>query len=220
MISPLLSNIYLNEVDKMLEKAKEVTRREGWDAMEYARFADDMVVVVDPHWRNHELWKKVEQRLREEISKLKVDVNEDKSRVVNLKDDETFCFLGFDFRRTRTRADRWMPLKTPALKKRTALLQKLKEQFGRFESQPVARVIEVINPILRGWVNYFAIGNSSRCFQYVRDWVEKKVRRHLARACKRSGFGWKRWSKAFLYETLGLFDNYKVKYGAKKVVPA
>jgi len=220
VISPLLSNIYLNEVDKMLEKAKEVTRREGWDAMEYARFADDMVVVVDPHWRNHELWRKVEKRLREEIGQLKVDVNEDKSRVVNLKDDETFCFLGFDFRRTRTRADRWMPLKTPALKKRTALLQKLKEQFGRFESQPVARVIEVINPILRGWVNYFAIGNSSRCFQYVRDWVEQKVRRHWAGACKRSGFGWKRWSKAFLYETLGLFDNYKVKYGAKKVVPA
>ena len=116
VISPLLSNIYLNEVDKMLEKAKEVTKRDGWDAMEYARFADDLVVVIDPHWRNHDLWKKVEQRIREEIGKLKVDVNEDKSRVVNLKDGETFCFLGFDFRRIRSRADRWMPLKTPALK--------------------------------------------------------------------------------------------------------
>ena len=59
--------------------------------------ATHLVVVVDPHWRNHDLWKKVEQRIREEIGKLKVDVNEGKSRVVNLKDGETFCFLGSTF---------------------------------------------------------------------------------------------------------------------------
>ena len=34
-----------------------------------------------------------------------------------------------------------------------------------------------------------------RCFSYIRDWVEKKIRRHLARACQRRGFGWKRWSR-------------------------
>ena len=54
----------------------------------------------------------------------------------------------------------------------------------------------VINPVLRGWVTYFAVGHSSRCFSYVRDWVEKKVRRHLMRARKRRGFRWKRWSIA------------------------
>src|SRR5436853_1928729 len=41
VISPLISNVYLNEVDKMLERAKEVTRYERWTALEYARFADD-----------------------------------------------------------------------------------------------------------------------------------------------------------------------------------
>ena len=40
-------------------------------------------------------------------------------------------------------------------------------------------MIELINPILRDWVTYFAIGESSRCFGYVRDWVEKKVRASL-----------------------------------------
>jgi hypothetical protein len=64
---------------------------------------------------------------------------------------------------------------------------------------------ERFNPILRGWVNYFAIGHSSRCFGYIRDWVEKKIRRHLARAAQRQGFGWKRWSREWLYGTLGLF---------------
>ncbi len=47
VISPLLSNIYLNEVDKMLERAKEVTRHGRYTYIEYARFADDLVVLVD-----------------------------------------------------------------------------------------------------------------------------------------------------------------------------
>jgi hypothetical protein len=47
---------------------------------------------------------------------------------------------------------------TPKLKKRTALLAKLRDVFRRFASQPVGRVIELINPILRGWVNYFCSG--------------------------------------------------------------
>jgi RNA-directed DNA polymerase len=71
-------------------------------------------------------------------------------------------------------------------------------------------VIELINPILRGWVHYFAVGHSSRCFSMVKDWVEKKVRRHLMRARKRRGFGWKRWSSEWLYGTLGLFNDYRV----------
>jgi RNA-directed DNA polymerase len=41
-------------------------------------------------------------------------------------------------------------------------------------------VIARINPVLRGWVNYFAVGHSSECFSFIKDWVEKKVRRHLA----------------------------------------
>ena len=74
------------------------------------------------------------------------------------------------------------------------------------------RLIEQINPILRGWVNYFAVGNSSRCFSFIRSWVEKKIRRHLARACQRHGFGWKRWSTDWLYGTLGLFKQYRVSH--------
>ena len=45
VISPLLSNIYLNEVDCMLEKAREVTREGGQARVQYARFADDLVVL-------------------------------------------------------------------------------------------------------------------------------------------------------------------------------
>jgi RNA-directed DNA polymerase len=102
---------------------------------------------------------------------------------------------------------------THQLKKRTALFAKLREVFRRNVSQPLGRVIKEIkeiNPILRGWVNYFRVGHASRCFSMVRHWVEEKVRRHLMRARGRQGKGWKRWSRDWVYGTLGLFNDYRV----------
>jgi RNA-directed DNA polymerase len=221
VISPLLSNIYLTEVDRMLERAKAATRYGRYDAVEYARFADDLVILVDAHPRHAWLRRAVPVRLRQELAKLQVEVNEEKSATVDLTRGESFGFLGFDFRRVRALSGARRPQLTPKLKKRTALLGKLRELFRRFQSQPVERVIELINPILRGWVNYFAVGHSSRCFNFVQDWVEKKIRRHMMRARKRRGFGWTRWSRQWLYETLGLFDGYRVRRGSSlKALPA
>jgi RNA-directed DNA polymerase len=220
VISPLLSNLYLNEVDKMLERAKAVTRRERWTGVEYARFADDLVILVDSHPRQQWLRQAVEKRLREELAKLQVEVNEEKSRTVDLTRGESFGFLGFEFRRVRSSRGRWMPLLLPKGKKRTALLGKLKEIFRASRSQPVGGVIKKINPILRGWVKYFAIGHSSRCFSFIRNWVETKIRRHLARACQRQGLGWKRWSRELLYGTLGLFSEYLVSYRGSETAVA
>ena len=212
VVSPLLANIYLNEVDKMLERTKEATRKGKYVHLEYARFADDLVILVDGFRKWGGLVKAVYQRLLQELEKLDVQVNREKSRLIDLTRDETLSFLGFDFRRIRTRRGKWGVHMTPRMKARTALLRKLKDVFRRYNSQPVDRVIFLINPILRGWVNYFRIGHSSRCFGYVKDWVEKKTRRHLMRARKLRGFGWTRWSRVWLYETLGLYDDYRVRY--------
>jgi len=212
VISPLLSNVYLNEVDRMLEKAIETTRSGKFTHVQYARFADDMVILIDAHPRQDWLVRAVERRLREEFAKLRVEINEDKSRMVDLKKGESFSFLGFEFRRILSHTGKWRPNVAPKQKKRKALLGKLREIFRSQVSQPVGKVIEVINPILRGWVNYFRVGNSSRCFSMIKAWVEKKVRRHLMRARSRRGCGWKRWSTEWLYRHLGLFNDYQVRY--------
>ena len=209
--SPLLSNIYLTEVDRMLEKAMATTRRGKYTHVQYARFADDLVVLIDSHPRHDWLVKAVERRLREEFAKLGVEINEEKSRMVDLSKGESFPFLGFEYRRILSRKRKWRVQYVPRLKKRTTLLTKLREIFRRYVSQPVGRVIELINPILRGWVNYFAVGHSSRCFTFIKDWVERKIRRHLMRARRRPGFGWTRWSRKWLYERLGLFDEYRLR---------
>jgi RNA-directed DNA polymerase len=210
VISPLLSNLYLTEVDRMLEQAIATTRRGQYTHVQYARFADDLVILIDSHPRHDWLVKAVDRRLREELGKLRVEINEEKSRMVDLSKGEKFSFLGFEFRRILSRNQKWRPHFAPKLKKRTAVFAKLREIFRRYASQPIGRVIELINPILRGWVNYFAVGHSSRCFSMVKDWVEKKARRHLMRVRKRRGFGWKRWSSEWLYGTLGLFNEYRV----------
>ena len=210
VISPLLSNLYLNEVDRMLERAKETTRNGRYTYIEYARYADDLVILVDAYPRHDWLLRAADKRLRQELAKLHVEINEEKSRIVDLGKGESFGFLGFEFRRVRSRKGAWRPDYAPKLKKRTALLQKLREIFRCFQSQPISRVVALINPILRGWVNYFAVGHSSRCFGYVKDWVEKKVRRHLMRARGLRGFGWDRWSRGWRYDRLGLFNGYRV----------
>ena len=221
VISPLLSNLYLNEVDRMLERAKETTHQGKYTYIEYARFADDLVILVDAYKRHDWLIGAVGKRLREEFDKLQVEINDEKSRTVDLGRGESFGFLGFDFRYLRSvHSGAWRPHYTPKLKKRTALLRELKEVFRRHRSQPIERVISLINPVLRGWVNYFAVGHSSECFSFIKDWMEKKIRRHLAHAQKRKGFGWKRWNRRWLYDTLRLFNGYRVRRDTLKVAPA
>lgn len=212
VISPLLSNLYLNEVDKMLERAKEVTRQGRYTYIEYARFADDLVILVDGFRKWNWLEKAAYRRLLEELNKLDVQVNQEKTRIVDLTKDETFIFLGFDFRRVKTLQGKWGVRITPRMKARTVLLQKLKDVFRRHNAQPVDRVICLINPILRGWVNYFRVGHASGCFGYIKDWVEKKIRRHQMRAMNRCGFGWNRWNRDWFYKNLGLYNDYKVRY--------
>src|SRR6201998_1801796 len=198
VISPLLSNLYLNEVDRMLERAKEATRSGKYTYIEYARVADDLVILIDAYPRHDWLMKAVEKRLREELAKLQVEINEEKSRIVDLGRGERFGFLGFDFRRIRSRRGAWRAHYTPQLKKRMALLRKLKDIFRRYQSQPASRVVQLM----------------------IQDWVEKKIRRHMGRAQNRKGFGWKRWSRQWLYESLQLFDSYRVRRPPPKVAPA
>ena len=169
-----------------------------------------MAIFVDAHRRHDGLLQAVEQRLREELAGLQVTINEEKSRKVDLARGATFSFPGFDCRRVKSQRGAWRPWYTPMRKKRTALLGKGKEICRRHECQPVERVIDLINPLLRGWVRSCAVGASHRCFGFLKDWVEKNVRRHLMRARNRKGFGWKRWRRRWLYDTLRVLHNYRV----------
>ena len=136
VISPCLSNLYLNEVDRMLEKARSTTRRGKCTHVQYARFADDMVILIDSHPRNDWLMKAVDKRLREELAKLRVEINEEKSRIVDLAKGGSFTFLGFEYRLVLGRNRKWRPQFVPKLKKRTALLPSSGRSSGNTSATP------------------------------------------------------------------------------------
>ena len=127
--SPLLSTLSLTEVDRMRARAKEVTRSGKYTYIEYARFADDMVIFVDAHRRHDWLLHAVEPRLREALAVLPVTINAEKSRRGDLARGATFSVLGCDCRRVQSRRGVWRPWYTPRRKKRTVLLRKVKARF-------------------------------------------------------------------------------------------
>jgi RNA-directed DNA polymerase len=217
VISPLLSNIYLNEVDCLLEKAKEVTREGKYTHLEYARFADDIVILVDGHPKWDWLWKGINKRLGEVLSGLQVEINETKTKYVDLIQGACFSFLGFEFRRIKSLRGKWRANYQPLMSARSKLIEKVRTVFEHYASQPLERVAFFINPVLRGWVQYFRVGNSTKCFGYIKDWLTKKIRRHIMRAKKRKGFGWKRWSTKELYERYNIYCDFRVIH--RKVVP-
>lgn len=212
-LSPLISNLYLNGIDQMLEKGKLVTQTNGYENFEYARFADDLIVLVNGKHQNAWLVPAIIKRLHEELAKLGLTINEQKTKIVNFKDPkQSFHFLGFDYRYRKTRQGKDGILRTPRRQARIRLQQKIKATFKAKRGRPLKEVVEIINPILRGWVNYFRIGNSGRCFNVIKDWVQNKVRRHIFKAKQKHGFGWKRWSTEQLYQYTGLFNDYGIRY--------
>src|SRR5258707_14508773 len=96
-----------------------------------------MVILIDSHPRNDWLMRAVDKRLREELAKLRVDINEDKSRTIDLRKGESFAFLWFEYRLVLGRNQKWRPQVVPKTAERTALFAKLTEVFPQHVSQPV-----------------------------------------------------------------------------------
>jgi len=153
----------------MLEKAIDTTRNGKYTYIQYVRYADDLVILIDSYSRHDWLVKAVEKRLREELAKLRVEINEEKAE---------WWTSG-----SREVSDSWGSIfaASEVLKGVAAAVHAKAEEAnggdgeaqGHFPAtcEPTCgAVIEMINPILRGWVNYFAVGHSGRCFTSIKDW--------------------------------------------------
>ena len=154
------------------------------------RFSDDLKVLINKHPSQRWLINTVITRIKEELSKIRVDVNEKKTQVAYLHNGDKLAFLGFDIIRTKSLQGKWFPLATPKMSARTKVIRKMKDLFKKHCSKNISDVIGLINPIIRGWVNYFRYGNSSKCFAYLRYWIHYKIRKHMQRSSKRKGVGW------------------------------
>lgn len=212
-LSPLLANVMLNDLDHALAR--------GYGYLSYVRYLDDMVVLTYDSKTGRRWLARARERIREEAEAIGVSLNTEKTRTVRLTDpDSFFTFLGFDVR--------WQPNPTiekgyahtsPRRKKVIEVIRKVRQTLRASRHLRVQQAVARVNPILRGWVNYFRVGNSSREFDTVRDAVELKVRRFAVKQRGRKGFGWKRWSSEVVYGSWGLFDDYQIRYQRAKAAP-
>jgi RNA-directed DNA polymerase len=214
-LSPLLANVMLNDLDHALAR--------GYGYLSYARYLDDMVVLTYDSTMGRRWADRALERIREEAEAIGVSLNAEKTRKVILTEPGTsFAFLGFDIR--------WQPNPTfqkgyahttPRRKKVIDILRKVRDTLRASRHLSVRDAVARVNPIVRGWVNYFRIGNSTREFDAVRTGVERKVRRFAVKKMKRRGFGWARWSSAVVYGAWGLFDDYQIRYATRaKAAPS
>jgi RNA-directed DNA polymerase len=212
--SPLAANIYLNEVDWFFDAIRRKTAEGDYEAVNYHRFADDIVITVSGHHTKRGWAERALQRLQEQFELIGVELNPEKTKVVNTLKGEAFGFLGFDLRRVRKPGgDGYFILMTPKKKARKAVKAKVRDIIARGGATPAAELVKQINATLAGWVNYFRVGNASRAFSEVRNYVEMKIRTLLTRRKRRrkSSVGWRRWSNEYLYDVLGLYWDWKIQ---------
>ena len=167
------------------------------------RYADDLVVLC--RWKPPEVYM---PKLRQFLARLRVTVNEDKTRVVDAQDN--FDFLGVHFRKQPSRRDarRWFCYCWPSQKSMQRIRDKVKAAIGRDNRPSVQEKLERLNPILRGWSAYFGWLNSARHFRKVDQYVTWKLRRWLqAKHQRRRRAFWRTplayWRTAGLYSTQG-----------------
>lgn len=212
--SPLAANIYLNDLDWYFDEIRRKTAEGQYEAVNYHRFADDIVITVSGHHTKRGWAQRAVQRLTEQLEPLKVSLNKEKTRMVDVLKGESFGFLGFDFRRVpkRDKSGHFI-LMTPKKKARKSIKARIRQIINTGGDAPVQEIIARIKPVLAGWVNYFRVGNSSRAFAEVRDYLEMKIRSLLSRRKRRKkrSVGWRRWSNEYLYGVLKLYWGWKLR---------
>ena len=212
--SPLAANIYLNELDWTFDAIRRKTAQGPYEAVNYHRFADDIVITVSGHHSKRSWAERALQRLQEQLTPLGVELNKEKTRVVDTLTGEAFGFLGFDLRRVRkSSGNGYFLLMTPKKKARKAIKAKVRDIIRRGGQTPLPKVVTQINASLAGWVNYFRVGNANRAFSEVHGYMEMKIRTLLTRRKRRykTSIGWRRWSNEYLYGVLGLYWDWKVQ---------
>jgi RNA-directed DNA polymerase len=196
-ISPLLSNIYMRRFIR------------GWKTRRYEKrlqaqivnYADDFVICCRADA------DEAMARMRSLMSKLKLTVNETKTRLCVLPDG-VFDFLGYTFGRCYNhRTGAAYLAASPAKKKIAKLCDAIGEQTSsRWTPLDEEEMIGRLNRKLRGWSNYFDLGAVSRAYHAVNYHVTSRLRRWLCRKHKVRGPGYSRYPDRYLYQELGLYQ--------------
>jgi len=196
VISPLLANIYINRFLRVfVERGKD---REF--AARLINYADDFVILSRGRAKEALEWT------RRVMAAIGLSLNETKTCIRNGR-LEKFHFLGYTFGPDRSRKNgRWYLAAKPSSKSVRRLKDKVREQLGSGNKDPLPDVVRALNRLLRGWAGYFSHGSTFVAYRSVDAHVYERMRNFLRRRHKVStrgtrAFGWDR-----VFGTLGVIS--------------
>lgn len=185
VISPLLSNIYLNPLDHLMARA----------GFEMVRYADDFVILCRDEAEAHRALALVEQWMEQ----VGLELHPDKTRLVDVTQRGGFDFLGYHFERG---------YKWPRTKSLNKIKETLRGKTKRTNGRSLGVIIRELNLSLRGWFGYFQHSHHTT-FTNLDKWVRGRLRSILRKRSKRKGRGrgkdHQRWPNAF-FQKQGLFS--------------
>ena len=204
ILSPMLANIALSVLDEHFTSKWEALepywkrqkhRRLGGAVGRLVRYADDFVVLVAGAKEDAEALR---SEVSEVISAVGLRLSEEKTKVCHI--DEGFDFLGFRIQRRRKRGtDKRYVYTYPSAKALAAIKDKVRDLTRREKHRSLSDLLRMLNPVLRGWCNYFRYGVSKRTFSYVDHFAFWRIvgwlrKRHLGlnwgTLCRRFLPGW------------------------------
>ena len=187
VISPLLANVYLHEFDKFW---MEQTTVQG----KLIRYADDFVIL----FRTQEDAEAGFHLVKEKMNELGLELHEDKTKIVDTTGGRGgFDFLGFHHRRVKShKSHRFYSQIWPSAKSMKSIRTKVRELTARRSMLcwNIEQIITRLNPLLRGWMNYFRFGNSSSKFERIDSYVHERLALWWSKKHQKSG---RRWNSDF-----------------------
>jgi RNA-directed DNA polymerase len=207
-ISPLLANIALHRLDQALQSDSRQTGK-------LVRYADDFVVVCPTADRAKDAWRRAATVLGE----LGLSLGPEKTGIVELtRGKDGFDFLGFHMRKVESWKWRgkWYLQRWPSARAMSGIRAKIRALTDRRSTGlALSIVVERLNPVLRGWGNYFRDGNSARKFAQIDGYVHERL---AILACNKHRLSGRKWASHYNVTWLHRLGVYalagKVRYGA------
>jgi RNA-directed DNA polymerase len=208
VISPLLANIYMHLVDKMVNNVSQIFYRQG---IKIVRYADDFVLM------GRKITKEATEKLRYVLQRMDLTVNEKKTRQVDAK-ETPFNFLGFTIRYDRDifgRGNRYWNIKASD-KSESKVREKIKAFLDKSGHYPPQALAKGLNEIIRGWMNYFDIPKVSyvsRNKRNLNQYLIESLNRYYNRKSQRRSSFYGQEAFEILVRKYGLINpmKYQVK---------
>lgn len=192
IISPLLANIALYDLEEILKTKPDSTGRVRGSRV-YIRYADDFVILCS----SLEEARRTQIEISTWLKSKGLKIARNKTRIVHIS--QGFDFLGVNIKQYETNANsktkNKVLLMQPSDKSMKNIRLKLKEQWHYLRSKPIDIVLKRLNPIIIGWTNYFRKYVATKQFRQLDNWMYLKCQNYASRMHPNKG---KRW----------IYDNY------------